>query len=201
MSAYDDMGADEEELILAGAYDDMGFNPFSAIRRALPGGRRKPAARRQPVAVRLPARPAAASTAARRNALADYQPDATGLPLDQVMPFPNGQFTSVVTTLLLQAQPQREFQPRRLVIDLGRVGATSTGLVQVTQFTVGADPQFVNTGSIPAAMFQATAVGIALKPAAARPGVTVSLGLSLTGALTAPDVINVSAAAVGPAIG
>ena len=191
MGGYDDMGADDEELILAGAYDDMGWNPF---RRR---GRKAPARRGAPA---LPAgRPAPA--AARRAALKAYQPDATGLPLDQVMPFPNGTFTAAVTALLLQAQPQREFQARRLVIDLARIGASATGLVQVTQFTVGADPQFVNTGSIPASMFQSTAVGIALKPAAARPGVTISLGLSVAPAPAGADTIVVSAAAVGPAVG
>lgn len=182
MSNYDDMG-DDDELILAG-YDDMG-----ARRRA------------RRIAPARPARPAAAPVAARRSALRAYQPDATGLPLDQVMPFPNGTFLPATTALLLQAQPQREFQPRRLIIDLGRIGAGATGLVQVTQFTVGADPQFVNTGSIPAAMFQATAVGIALKPAAARPGVTISLGLTVAPAPGAGESIVVSAAAVGPAIG
>lgn len=176
--------ANEDDFILAG-YEDMGADEDMGARRrrrfALPSPR--------------------AAVAPRRAALDAYQPDATGLPLDQVMPFTNGQFTSAVTALNLTGAPQRAFQPRRLVIDLGRVGATSTGLVQVTQFTVGADPQFVSTGSIPAAMFQATAVGVMLKPAAARPGITITLSLSLTGALSSPDVINVSAAAVGPALG
>ena len=180
--------SDDDQFILSG-YDDMGYDDMGARRRRI-------------VPARRPApRPAANPAAARRSALRAFQPDATGLPLDQIMPFPAGTFTSAVTTLLLQAQPQREFQPRRLVIDLGRVGATATGLVTVTQFTVGADPQFVNTGAIPASMFQATAVGIMLKPAAARPGVTVSLGLSVAPAPGVGDSIVVSAAAVGPAVG
>lgn len=180
----------DDEIILAG-YDDMGADDDDM------GARRRRARRGS---FRLPAAPVARS-APRRAALDAYQSDASGLPLDQMMPFTGGQFTSTVTALLLTGQPQRAFQPRRLIVDLGRVGATSTGLVQVTSFKVGADDQFVSTGSAPVSMFQATAVGIMLKPAAARPGITVYLGLSLTGALTAPDVINVSAAAVGPAIG
>ena len=184
--------ANDDDFILAG-YDDMGADDDGDM-----GARRRVARRGGWPARALPARPSAAP---RRAALDAYQPDATGLPLDQIMPFTNGQFTSAVTTLNLTGNPQRAFQPRRLVVDLGRVGATSTGLVQVTQFTIGADPQFVSTGSIPVVMFQATAVGIMLKPAAARPGITITLSLSLTGALTAPDVINVSAAAVGPALG
>jgi len=132
--------------------------------------------------------------------MAQIAPDAGQIGLDQVMPFPNGTFTSLVTTLNLPAQPQRKFQLARLVIDTARIGATSTGLVQVTQLTVGAEPQFVNTGSVPISMFGATAVGIHLRANAARPGVVVTLSLSLTGALTAPDTIVVSAAGVGPAL-
>jgi hypothetical protein len=181
----------DDEIILAG-YDDMGADDDDM------GARRR--VRRGASFRRLPAAPASRA-AARRAALDAYQSDAAGMPLDQMMPFTGGQFTSAVTALTLTGNPQRGFQPRRLIIDLGRVGATSTGLVQVTSFKVGADDQFVSTGAAPASMFSSVAVGIMLKPAAARPGITVYLGLSLTGALTAPDVINVSAAAVGPSIG
>lgn len=132
--------------------------------------------------------------------MAQVAPDAGQVGLDQVMPFPNGTFTSLVTTLNLPAQPQRKFMLSRLVIDTARIGATSTGLVQVTNLTVGAEPQFVNTGSVPVSMFGATAVGIHLRANAARPGVVVTLALSLTGPLTAPDTIVVSAAGVGPAL-
>jgi hypothetical protein len=185
--------ADDEAFILSG-YDDMGYDDEMGARRRAVAPRARPAPARA-VAIRP------APAAARQAALRSFMADSNGLPVDQVMPFPTGQFTSAVTTLLLTAQPQREFQPRRLVIDFGRVGATSTGLVSVTQFTVGADPQFVTTGSIPASMFSPTAVGMSLKPSAARPGVTIALGLSLLGALTNPDVVNVVAAAVGPAVG
>lgn len=185
--------SNEDEFILSG-YDDMGYEDMGARRRAVV---RRPAGRRM-----VPARPAPAPAAARRAALQAYQPDATGLPLDQIMPFPNGTITDTVPTLLLQAQPQRDFQLRRLVVELGRTGATAiAALVQVTQLTVGADPQFVNTGSIPVSMFANTAVGIQLKPAAARPGVTISLGVSAAPALAVGASIVVSAAAVGPAIG
>lgn len=196
------MADDDDEYILAG-YDDMGYDDEAGAlwptRRAPRGmAPRRPARQpRQPPRGRLPW----GNAAPRRDALEAYQPDARGLPLDQILPFTGGTFTAAVTNLLLPGTPQRSMQPRRLVIDLGRVGATATGIVQVTQFNVGADPQFVQTGAVPASMFGATAVGIMLKPAAARPGITVSLGLSLTGALVGADVIIVSAAAVGPAIG
>ena len=105
-----------------------------------------------------------------------------------------------MNTLNLAAAPQRAFQMRRLVIDFGRVGTSSTGLVQVTQLTVGADPQFVQTGAIPASMFSSAAVGLGLKGTGARPGVTLTLSLSVTPAPGSTDTILVSAAATGPAI-
>lgn len=161
---------DDDALILAGWDDELG-----AARRAR-GGRNP------------------------RQAMQRLQPDAGGIVLDQLLPFPNGSFTAAIAALTLSAAPQRAFRMRRLVIDFGRVGATATGLVQVTQLTIGADPQFVATGSIPAAMFASTAVGVHLKGNAARPGVTVVLALSVTPAPGAGDTILVSAAATGPSI-
>jgi hypothetical protein len=127
-------------------------------------------------------------------------PDAGQVGLDQVMPFPNGTFTLTVGNLNLTAQPQRKFQLARLVIDTARIGATATGIVQVTQLTVGAEPQFVNTGSVPSSMFSSVAVGIHLRANAARPGVTVTLSLSITPLPLVADTVVVSSAAVGPAL-
>lgn len=177
MGMYDDMGADPDAIVLAGGgYSDMG-------------------------AGRPRVRGAYGAPAPRRQALAAYQPDANGIAVDQMMPFTTGTFTSTVAVLNLTAQPQRAFQVRRLVIDRLNTGATAIGLLLVTGLVVGADQQLVNTGSLPATMFSPTAVGVALKPAAARPGITVTLSLQLQGALTAPDTVFVVAAAVGPALG
>lgn len=180
--AYDDMG-DDDAIVLAG-YDDMG----AARRRGRPGGRSL-----------APARFNTATT--RQAALQAFQPDASGMAVDQVMPFPNGTFILGNAPLILPAAPQRSFQVRRLVIDRFNTGASATGLLQVTGLTVGADQQFTNTGAIPASMFSPTAVGVNLKPQAARPGITVTLSLSLTGALAGADTVLVTSAAVGPALG
>jgi hypothetical protein len=175
MGNFDDMGAADDAVVLAGGgYSDMGY---TRSRRSW------------------------GSAAPRRQALAAYQPDASGVAVDQVMPFTTGTFTSVVTALNLTAQPQRAFQLRRLVIDRLNTGATAIGMVLVTGLVVGADAQLVNTGSIPAAMFSPLAVGTGLKPAAARPGITITLSLALQGALTNPDTVFIAAAASGPAIG
>lgn len=174
---YNDMGGEDDAIVLAG-YDDMGARRGRGGRG---GGYTRGASRAQ--------------------ALAAFQPDANGNAVEQIMPFPNGTFILLNAPLVLPAQPQRAFQLRRLVIDRFNSGASATGLIQVTGLTVGADAQFVNTGAVPASMFSPTAVGIQLKPAAARPGITVTLQLSLTGALAGADFVLVTSAAVGPALG
>lgn len=184
----------EDAMILSGewsdmGWDDMGDDDIGARRRR--GGLRRGGGRR-----------GAGPAAARRQRLMAIQPDASGQALDQIMPFPNGTFTAAINALNLVAQPQRDFQLRRLVIDFARIGASAVGpIVQVTALTVGADPQFVQTGSIPAVMFAFNAVGVHLKPNAARPGVTVTLALSVTAGLAGADTIVVSAAGQGPALG
>ena len=183
---YDDMGEDEADaLVLSGA--ELGRR----VRRAAPA-QRPPAAR-----------PAWGASNARRAALTAYQPDAGGLPLDQPLPFTPVTFTATSGTALnLVAQPQRAFQMRRIVIDIARSGATSTGAVSVTSIKVGVDEQLTATGSLPAVMFSATAINTVLKPAAARPGITVTIGLSLSApAITMTDTVTVLAGAIGPAVG
>lgn len=217
---YDDIEGDElgeDEIVLAGyddlAGDELGFNPFGAVARGVRavgrgagrligrggGGQRAMVVRRpQPM---LRANQAMIDAQARANALRQYQPDARGDALDQIVPFSAATLTAAVPTATLNAFPQRAFMLRRLVISLGRIGATAlTSLVTVTQLTVGADPQFVATGAIPADMFANTAVGVRLKPNAARPGITIFLGMAAAG-LVAPDTVAVSAAGIGPAIG
>jgi hypothetical protein len=216
---YDELEGDElgeDEIILAG-YDDLegdelGFNPFAVVARGARAVGRRIAGRgrgggaQRAMVVRRPqpmyARNQAQIDAANRaNALRQYQPDARGDALDQIVPFSAATLTAAAPTATLNAFPQRAFMLRRLVISLGRVGATAlTALVTVTQLTVGADPQFVATGAIPADMFANTAVGVRLKPNAARPGITIFLGMAAAG-LVAPDTVAVSAAGIGPAIG
>jgi hypothetical protein len=213
---YDEIEGDElgeDEIILAGyddlAGDELGFNPFGMVARGARAVGRRIAGRggngQRAMVVRRPmgyARNQAAIDAANRaNALRQYQPDARGDALDQIVPFSAATLTAAAPTNTLNAFPQRAFMLRRLVISLGRVGATAlTALVTVTQLTVGADPQFVATGAIPADMFSNNAVGVRLKPNAARPGITIFLGVAAAG-LVAPDTVAVSAAGIGPAIG
>lgn len=205
----DELG--EDEIILAGyddlAGDELGFaNPFALAARGVRavgrgaarlvgrGGGGRPRAM-------MVANRAAVDAAQRRAALSQYQPDARGDALDQIMPFTSAVLTLAAPTSTLTGQPQRAFMMRRLVISLGRTGASAlASLVTVTALTVGADPQFVSTGSIPADMFSNNAVGVRIKPNAARPGITIFLGVAAAG-LAGADTVAVSAAGLGPAIG
>jgi len=199
---------DDEDLILAGYGDESGYDDEdlegedeAGFRLPIPlPGRRAPARRGMPARRGTPASAIANIRRARAAALMAVQPDTGGAALDQIMPFTVGTFTAAVPTLNLTGTPQRKFQLTRLVIELGRVGASATGLVVVTALTVGADPQFVQQGSIPASMFASNAVGIKLRPNAARPGITVTLSLALLGALAGADTIIVAAGGTGPAL-
>jgi hypothetical protein len=173
--AYNDMG--DDDLILAG--DDMG-------RRRGRRGRSRNVQR--PIG------------AARRAALQMYQADNAALPTDLAMPFDEGSFDLTHPTLSLNAQPQREFQVRRLVIELGRDGTTATGAVRVTNLDIGVDRVFTNNGRLPVSMFANNTVGIHIKPTAARPGIVCNLGLIVTPAPGGTDSILVSAGAAGPSL-
>lgn len=176
----DDLG--DDELILSGD-DDVG------ARRRRPRGRAP-----TPNALAIQRRN-------RARSLAADQPDQGGVALDQIMPFTGGVFTALVPVLRLVATPQKRFQLKRLVVDLGRAGATAAGpLVQATDLSVGADRQFTQSGNVPVSMFSSVAVGIFLKGNAARPGITVTLDLVVSAGLVAPDTITVSAAGVGPVL-
>jgi len=205
----DELG--EDEIILAGyddlAGDELGFNPFGAVARGVRAvgrgagrlvgrGGRRPAAR-----ALMPVNRAALDAAARREALAQYQPDSRGDALDQFMPFESAVLTLAAPTATLRGFPQRAFMMRRLVISLGRTGPSAlASLVTVTQLTVGADPQFISTGAIPADVFSNNAVGTRFKPNAARPGITIFCGVAAAG-LAGADTVSVAAVGIGPAIG
>jgi hypothetical protein len=197
----DYLGEDEVGDMLG---DDEVGDYLGAVARRPPPGRRP-----MPV-VRRPA-PPARGQAGRAGAPAPYvqlarafdtrRPEAGPGLRGFFMPFTGGQFTSVITALTLTANPQRRFLGQRMVISIGRTGATATGVVSVTNLTVGVAPQLVNFGNMPADAFAANAFGTDLAMDAANSGDTVTLQLTLAGALTAPDVINIAAGIFGESIG
>jgi hypothetical protein len=109
-------------------------------------------------------------------------------------------FTATSGTLLtLTAQPQRPFRGRRLIVDITRTGASSTGLVTISQLVVGANNQLPGTGAISAAAFAANAVGVNLDMDPATPGVNISLQLNISAAPTMTDRVDISATIIGEA--
>jgi len=105
------------------------------------------------------------------------------------------------TLLALSAQPQRPFKGQRLVLDITRTGATSTGLVTVSRLDVGTDNQLVGSGSISAGAFAATAFDVNLSIAPATPGITITCQLNISAAPTTTDRVDIGGTIFGTAIG
>lgn len=105
------------------------------------------------------------------------------------------------TLLALSASPQRPFKGQRLVLDITRTGATSTGLVTVSRLDVGTDNQLVGSGSISAGAFAATAFDVNLMLAPATPGIIITVQLNISAAPTTTDRVDIGATIFGTAIG
>jgi hypothetical protein len=111
-------------------------------------------------------------------------------------------FTATSGTILaLSAQPQRPFKGQRLVLDITRTGATSTGLVTVTRLDVGTDNQLVGSGSISAGAFAANAFDVNLMMAPATPGITITCQLNISAAPTTTDRVDIGGTLFGTSIG
>ncbi len=148
------------------------------------------------------------SRMAARNSVPARQliPNVPGVPMPGVRLQPLGlgatAFTATSGTLLtLQASPQRPFQGQRLILDITRTGATSTGLVTVSRLDVGTDNQLVGSGAISANAFQPTAFDANVRLAPATPGVNITVQLGTTLAPTAPDRIDVGGTIFGTTVG
>jgi hypothetical protein len=133
-------------------------------------------------------------------------PQIPGVPASGLRLQPLGlgatQFNATSGTILtLSAQPQRPFRGMRLVIDITRTGATSTGLVTVTRLDVGTQNQLVASGPLAAAAFAATAFDVNLQMDPATPGITITVQIAITAAPAAADVVDVAGVLFGAAIG
>lgn len=89
-------------------------------------------------------------------------------PIPQTVVPANGSVT-------VEFRPQRPIRVERLVID-----GTSLNGIFLDDFLIGAEPQFVNSGSVPASTFAPTAFGVGLRGNTAQPGISVSLRFSNT---------------------
>jgi hypothetical protein len=100
-------------------------------------------------------------------------------------------------TLTGVAQPQKAFKGRRLILDIARTGATSTGLVFVVDIKVGQRPVPVSAQPVGAGAFGATAFGVDLMLDTAVPGIIITIVLSISSAPTTTDTVNVSGTIIG----
>jgi hypothetical protein len=162
--------------------DDIGSLEMGAFRRRRRGGGRK----------RYPARM--------------LVPQTPGVPMPGMRLQPLGlgatAFTNVSGTLLaLTARPQRPFKGLRLVLDITRTGATSTGLVTVTRLDIGTQNQLVSSGALSAGAFAATAFDVNLQLDPATPGIDITVQLSISAAPTTTDRVDISGTIFGTAVG
>ncbi len=116
-------------------------------------------------------------------------------PLGPAQPFTFAAAT--VQAITFSFRPQRPFRIERLVLSATSNGADVTSLLTVTDFLVGAEPQFVNAGVCPGSMFAATAFGASLRGNTAEPGIDVTLLLSLNAGI---GTYLVSGAIVGTSL-
>ena len=79
------------------------------------------------------------------------------------------------STATVSFRPQRPIRAERLVLD----GATIAG-VFVTDFLVGAEPQFVNSGAVPVSVFAPSGFNMELRGNTAQPGIDVTLTFNNT---------------------
>lgn len=157
--------------------DEMGYDvsgyEIGAPRRG-PGGMRRGPVRGMPMPRAMAARiPGLTGQTAVVN-------EVPSVGRRQIAPIP---LTTVnaLSTVDVELRPQRPIRIERLVLD----GVTLAGLF-LTDLLIGAEPQFVNAGAVPASTFAPTAFGTDLRGNTAQPGIAVVLRFQNTtgGAIT-----------------
>ena len=105
------------------------------------------------------------------------------------------------TALSTTTRPQRPFKAKRLVVDIARTGATSTGLITITTLNIGTNNQFVSSGPIGAAAFAATAFDVNMELAACTTALDITVSYSNTVAVTGTDRVDIATTMFGEAVG
>lgn len=170
----DDILGDEEEYEMTeGAGIALPVRRAAAIRRP---ALRMPA--RRGTLLHLPPKPAW-----RKKELAPgvQQPGELMQPLPLAPDLNGGVFDAGNMSILFSANPQRPYQPQRLVIDFTQV-PTSVVQLRISYMTVGVDVQSVQIGDMPASAFKPTAFGVRMKLRACQPGVLVQVRITAQGA-------------------
>lgn len=112
-----------------------------------------------------------------------------------------GTLTNAVSSVVLQAQPQRPFRGERLIVDLARTAGAAVVPVRISEFKIGENSQLVGSGALPAEAFDPAAFGVRLAMSPSAPGIVVLLRLETdVGAVPAGEAISVTAAIIGRAL-
>lgn len=100
--------------------------------------------------------------------------DTASIARRQIAPMP---LTTIAagSTATVSFRPQRPIRAERLVLD-----GASVGGVFVTDFLIGADPQFVNSGAVPVSVFTPSGFNMELRGNTAQPGIDVTLTFNNT---------------------
>lgn len=100
---------------------------------------------------------------------ATIRKDQNSIARRQISPIPLTTIAAGATEVITW-RPQRPIRVERLVVD-----ASVANGVFITDFTVGAEPQFVNQGAVPTSAFAANAFGTELQGNTASPGIDITL--------------------------
>lgn len=105
------------------------------------------------------------------------------------------------TSLIASTRPQKPFKGRRLVCDLARAGATSTGLVTITALNIGVNNQLVSSGAIGVGAFAAGAFDCNVELSACSTALDISINYSISTAPTTTDTVAISSTLFGETVG
>jgi hypothetical protein len=126
---------------------------------------------------------------------------AIGIKL-QPLGFSTVAFTSTSgTALSATTRPQKPFKGRRLVVDIARTGATSTGLVTITSILIGVNNQLVSTGAVGAGAFAATAFDCNVELSACSSALDMTVNYAISAAPTTTDRVDVATTVFGETVG
>lgn len=111
-----------------------------------------------------------------------------------------GTLTPAVASIDLEAEPQRQFRPERLVVHIVRsAGAGAVG-VNLTALKVGENSQLVGSDVLPAETFAPDGFGVRLAMTPATPGVKIICSFTGSIAVPAGETVSISAALIGRAL-
>jgi len=112
-----------------------------------------------------------------------------------------GIFTSVITSLLFEAFPQRPFRAERLIAIVSRsAGVTAIPVIRPAIF-IGTHPEATSLGDVALEIFSPQAFGVRLSCVQAEPGIRIFIPVELIGTALAPgDTIACNVTFIGRSV-